>query len=418
MKLLLLSLTLSALYACQQETAATKFEANLTAVSDDWRYAKYKFSLDKYDDVEVAVRVKVNGSNEATHLEVKDLKAGREDRKVEKAILMGTMSGAGDTYNFSGTSMLEEGGRDFGGTYSGTLTVTDGSVADDGCCGEMKFTSTGQGELTFTGVRMEVLSADDWQWEEEADTGAEPEATSATCKDYKLVFSGLKDVMRGERFDFTVKALTCDDEETSNFNGNELTMEWKYDSGETWRNSIISGKELDDPSTYTHEDYAFGIGDNSKKRYLFKASVTGADGVKAEAVSDAFDLNPILAVDDGSCSGKYSLEVSSQPADAEVEKYFTFEVTLKCDSMIVSDPTTDSAARAPITLAKYKTSSMTDWVDSSMIEDKEVAGVLTAGKKEFAASFKSAQASLQYKIGVTINGNEYTAETNPFNITE
>lgn len=429
MKLLFLSLALSALYACQRDelpAAGVKFEKGSdiagTPAEKDWHYAKYRFTLAGTEDVLVAVRVAVNDDNEATHLEVKDLTEGRENREVEKATLAGTMNDDGN-YDFRGTSVLTEGDTDFGGKYSGTLTVTNGSVADDGCCGEMKFTSTEQGTLTFTGTRMEDFSADDWTWEE-AGTGAEPAATPAECEDYKLVFSGLKNVRRGEEFDFTVTALTCDDSPTSNFNGNEVTLHFKVDETE-WKESTKTGKELDDPSTRTYKNHRFAVNDNSKVRYQFRASVAhdhdddeNTNNIPYTAESDVFELNPITAVDDGSCAGTYSLEVSEQPVNTAVGVDYTFEVTLKCDGTTVSDIAEDKAASAPITKVQFKKGSTGSWVDSSMIKDKEVAGALDGGKKTFTSNFDGRVASLQYKIGVTINGKTYEIDTNKFDITE
>lgn len=422
MKFLFLSLALSALYACQRDelpAAGVKFEYSpepdpATPAEKDWRYAKYKFSLDKYKDVLVAVRVAVNEDNEATHLEVKDLTAGKEDWEVEMATLMGEVNADGN-YAFSGTSELQEGGTDYGGKYSGTLTVTDDSVAENGCCGEMTFTSTEQGKLTATGTKeAEDFSADDWEWDDDVDMSAEPApADPSACEDFKLVFSGLKDVRRGEKFDFTVAAKTCDDGQTDNFNGKELTMEWRYD-GEQWFESRISGKKLDENSTRTHEDYNFVIGDNSKKRYQFKASVE-KDGAPYATESDAFDLNPAIDVKDSCTDGNYELKVSKQPMNAKAGARITFEVTLECDGAIVSDIAKDKAASAPITMVKYKMNGMGDWTDSAL---KKTAGALGAGKKEFKLIAGAKSTDLQYMIGVTINGEIHEATTNKFDITE
>ena len=432
MRFLFLSLALSALYACQPEeqpSARAQFEMGAdkpgTPVPKDWRYAKYRFTIAGKEDVLVAVRVAVNEDNEATDLEVKDLTEGREDRAVETATLMGDMDADGN-YAFSGTSQLPESGTDYGGKYSGTLTVTNNSVADDGCCGEMEFTSTEQGKLTLTGTKeAEDFGADDWEWEDDEvdSTSAEPApATPAACEDFKLVFSGLKDVRREETFDLTVAAKTCDDGQTDNFNGNEVTLHFKIGTID-WTESSQSGEELDTNSTHTYENLRFNVSNNSKKTYQYKASVE-KDGDSYTAVSDTFDLNPITSVDDGSCEDdNYSLEVSKQPMDSKVDADFTFEVTLKCDGMIVNDITKDKAASAPITRVQYKKGSTGNWTDSSMIKDndgnlKEVAGALKGGKKEFTKSFNGVAASLQYRIGVTINGEEHIATTDTFDITQ
>ena len=424
--LLLLSLALSALYACQRDelpAAGVRFQLTPTDSAGTpaktyWRYAKYRFTLAEYEDVLVAVRVEVNEDNEAIKLEVKDLTAGKEDWEVEEATLTGEMDANGN-YAFSGTSQLNEGGTDYGGKYSGTLTVTDGSVADNGCCGKMEFTSTEQGKVTLTGTKlMEAFSAEDWTWDDdEVDMSAEPSpASSAECEDFKLVLSGLKNVRRDERFDFTVAAKSCDDSSTSNFNGNTVTLEYKTGKS-NWMESRRSGKKLDDPSTHTYKKHRFGVKDNSKTTYQFKASVE-KDGDSYATESDTFDLNPITDIDDGSCAGDYSLKVSKQPMNTKVEVTYTFEVTLECDGAIVSDIAEDRAASAPITLVKFKASGMDDWADSNMIKDKEVAGALDGGEKEFRRKNSQATTDLQYRIGVTINGEDYMATTDTFNITE
>ena len=53
-----------------------------------------------------------------------------------------------------------------------------------------------------------------------------------------------------------------------------------------------------------------------------------------------------------------------------------------------------------------------DWEESNLIK-----GALAAGVREFQAVFNGA-VTLKYKIGVTINGNPHTNETEEFNVTE
>ena len=434
MQFLLAFSLISMAVACHKDeelpnAAEVKFQINedqpAAAEPKDWRYAKYKFSLTDYNDVAVAVRVAVDEDNHATTLEVKDLTTGREARAVETAALTGTMSSDGGTYNFEGTSELQEGGTDYGGTYTGSITITDNAVAADGCCGEMTFQPTkGQQtdkELAFTGVKVEeTFTEDEWH----AIVTPPPSVsvpTSGTCEDYKLVLSGLKSVKRLEKFDFTVALQTCDDQATTDFAGTEVGLQLSFDGGATWSDSTFTGKSLDANGSYLYKNVSFVIDKkNSQSSYQYKTSVT-IDHDKDESestadktyavVSEKFDLNPATSAP-GSCpDNKYSLEVIKQPQDTTADSGYVIEVALQCDGTHVTDPKKDKAASAPVTLLQFKQDAK-NWKDSTNIK-----GALKAGKRVFKPTFLGT-ATLQYKIGVTINDTQYTVETHEFNITE
>ena len=275
MKFLLAFSLLGMVFGCQQDeaeqpTAGVKLQApaKVTPVEipTNWHYAKYKFSLTGFEDLFAAVRVGVNDDNEAVKLELKDLTAGRESRVVEDAPLNGTKTG--NAYNFEGISTLVDGGTDYGGNYTGSLTLSaDGSVAD--CCGEITFTTKkdhqaddANNALTFTGEKMtETFGEAEWNTAVGASSPSPPVA-STTCEDFKLVMSELKDVKRGEEFDLTVSLQNCDDEAVARAKDVVVKLQRTSDNGTTWHDSAHDGKKLDD--TGSHE-YAISFNIGEKK---------------------------------------------------------------------------------------------------------------------------------------------------------
>lgn len=117
----------------------------------DYFYARYRFSHEEYEAVEVAVQVAMHNGHPAK-LRVKDLSSTAQDNAIEEA----TLSSHGCSLSFTGMSSVAE-----GGTYTGTLGQS-GGVVDD-CCGTMTFVPTIDTTLTFTGKKLATLSAADWK---------------------------------------------------------------------------------------------------------------------------------------------------------------------------------------------------------------------------------------------------------------
>lgn len=155
MKFLLTLIVLGTFYACglEEESAQHKFAIRRKAVESPavYYHAKYRFTHAAYENVEVAVKVEVQASK-AKQLWAKDLSISNST--LEEATLT---SNAATPVNFSGTS-----GGDLGGVYTGVLEKnTLGTI--DGCCGEMTFTPMADNTVTFTGTKLEVLTAAEWQ---------------------------------------------------------------------------------------------------------------------------------------------------------------------------------------------------------------------------------------------------------------
>ncbi len=174
MKFLLTLTCISMVCSCQEEKhgeARSARQAEDAAASaaggeeGDWRYAKYRFSLQGYHDVDTAVRVLIE-NNVPTRFQLKDLTVGREGRVVEEANLSKVdVDSSATSYAFTGTSELEEGdGEDHGGTYTGEVTLdTDGTVPDEGCCGLLEFVPTIADKLIFVGTKQgEGFGAKGW----------------------------------------------------------------------------------------------------------------------------------------------------------------------------------------------------------------------------------------------------------------
>ena len=155
MKFLLALIALGTFYACglEEESAQHKFAIRKKAAATPAAYyhAKYRFTHADYESVDVAVKVKVQASK-ATQLWAKDLSISSS--KLEEATLT---SKASTPVSFSGTS-----GGDLGGVYTGVLEENSRG-AINGCCGEMTFTPTADSTVTFTGTKLEVLTAAAWQ---------------------------------------------------------------------------------------------------------------------------------------------------------------------------------------------------------------------------------------------------------------
>ncbi len=426
MRFLLLSAALITLFACQRDeeaepTGAAKLEITLSDaavdIERDWRYAKYEFNLDNYDPIPVAVRVSVNG-NESEKFEIKDLTDGREDRAVERADLTGTT--ADNTHSFSGTTKLEEGDKDFGGKYSGELTLTDdgAEVPDNGCCGAMTFVPTVDKSLTFSGTRVSDFDEENWTWGDDTAAAAQPATTTTTCEDFQLVLNGLKDVKSKERFTFTVALQNCDGEQVTTFTDKVVTLQYKLGGG-NWKNSNLTGRELDAAGKHTYNNHFIIMLDNSATTYQFQASVSidhddesDTDKKTYTATSVEFKLHPATSIEGSCADDAYSLEVSQQPTDTPSGEKYTMAVSLKCGGTLVTEATTDAAASAPVTKLQFQVGSGA-WQPS-----KYTKGWLASGKKQIATHFTGAVTDLKYKIGVTINGTEYSVETEPFNITD
>ena len=157
MKLFLLLLSVNAI-ACGErrinDQAVGKFvtHAEQEAESgESYFYARYRFTHDEYEDVEVAVQVALRNGHPAT-LRVKDLSSAAEDNPIEQAQL----SSRGCSLSFRGVSSGTE-----GGAYTGELEQSGGLV--NGCCGDMTFVPAVDTTLTFAGIKLATLSASDWE---------------------------------------------------------------------------------------------------------------------------------------------------------------------------------------------------------------------------------------------------------------
>ena len=434
MKFLLAFSLLGMVFACQKEgTEQAIAEVKLqhgdkdsqTTTPGDWRYAKYKFSLAGHKDVLTALRVEINADNEAIKLELKDLTAGREARQVEIADLSGEVSTDSITYDFNGTSALEEGDVDYGGTYTGSLTLNDDrTVADDGCCGEITFKSKAGEQadevLTFMGEKVDEAFGET-EWNTAVGTSSPiPELSKEECVDFKLVFSELKDVEREEKFDFTVSLQSCDDNPVTTAEEQEVTLYYTHDGTSNWYESELKVRKIDAAGHSSYEGTSFKVGQHNQRweGVKYKASVqfdhdndptTELKTYTAE--SNKYTLSPATDIA-GSCSNnEYKLVVSKQPTNVKVKEGYTMEVTLKCDGVVVSDIKQDRAANAPVTKLQFKIG------DGEFKDSNHIKGVLGAGIRTFKPFYPS-PVTLTYKIGVTINDTEYTVKTDPFNVTE
>ena len=155
MKFLLTLIALGTFYACglEEESAQHKFAIRKKAATSPpvYYHAKYRFTHADYESVEVAVKVEVQ-ANKAKQLWAKDLSVS--DSTLEEATLT---SNTTTPANFRGTS-----GGDLGGVYTGVLEKnTLGTI--NGCCSEMTFTPTADTTVTFTGAKLSVLTAAEWQ---------------------------------------------------------------------------------------------------------------------------------------------------------------------------------------------------------------------------------------------------------------
>ena len=434
MKFLLLLSVLA--LACQENVGNTpdaqvkyEFEIeedNQEAVAKNWHYAKYKFSLATYKDNYLAVRVGVNDDNEAKRLELKDLKTGREARAVETADLSGENNAENTAYKFRGTSSLPDGGIDYGGEYTGSLTLdAEGSVTD--CCGEMTFKPTkGEGaqtqkDLTFTGTKItETFGETEWN----AAVGVSspsPSVSPPECEDFKLVFSELKDIERGENFDMNVSLQTCAGEAVTKAKDVEVTLQHTHKNTTNWTDSAHTGKKLNADGNISYNKLFIVINpeNHARQDFKYRASIeldhdddASTDPKTYTAESNTFALNPATDVVGKCADDNYSLEVSktNPTGDVNVGATYTIKATLKCDGNVVSKITEDKAANAPVTLLQFK-SGAGEWTDNEAEK-----GALAAGEKQFNFSVDS-PGTIKYKIGVTINGKQHTSETSDFNVT-
>ena len=155
MKLILLILTVIGVSCGERQAgkdALGKFATEEEMAAEGGHYhARYRFTHDDYESVEVAVRVEMLNGH-AAKLRVKDLSPQAGDDPVEEAILRSR----GCQLAFTGTSTSAE-----GGTYTGELELRGGIV--DGCCSRMTFVPAADTSLTFVGTKLATLSVAEWQ---------------------------------------------------------------------------------------------------------------------------------------------------------------------------------------------------------------------------------------------------------------
>lgn len=131
------------------EESQHKFAIRQKAEQITYHYARYRFELEDYEDVEVALKLMMKGGA-AMILWIKDLTD--TDNKLEEAVL-NNMGG----HAFAGAS-----GGVLGGVYTGTLELNSiGAVS--GCCGQMTFAPAVDNSLLFVGTKLEVLTAARWK---------------------------------------------------------------------------------------------------------------------------------------------------------------------------------------------------------------------------------------------------------------
>ena len=134
------------------ETALGKFAARESVkATGQYFHARYRFTHEEYESVEVAVRVEMRNGHPAV-LQVKDLSPQEAGSAVEEAVL----SSSGCSMAFTGTSQNTDGGK-----YGGELELRGGKV--NGCCGKMTFVPAVDTSLTFAGEKLTSLTAEQWE---------------------------------------------------------------------------------------------------------------------------------------------------------------------------------------------------------------------------------------------------------------
>ena len=339
-----------------------KTDSQDTTQQEDWRYAKYKSSLEGYKDTFLAVRVLIE-DNKAKRLELKDLTEGREARAVETADLTGANNTDNTAYKFSGTSSLQDadGGVDYGGKYTGSLKLnTDGMVADDGCCGEMTFKPTiGQQtdeDLTFTVTKVEEKFGKK-EWDDAVALPTPSVLPVTTCEDFKLVISEISDVKRWEEINYTISLQNCAGDPVTNAAGTKVKLQYTHADKNGWTDSVHDGKELTTAGSHSYT-YKIRAGINNKlwTDFKYKASIEFDHDSEASTApktytveSNTFVLSPATDVVGSCADDNYSIEViKTKPTDdVKIDELYTLKVTLKCDGEVVSDRAVDNAQMLP-----------------------------------------------------------------------
>ena len=329
MKFLLTFSLLGMMFGCQQEDAAgTKGEVNKVASEEDatedgisveYRYANYKFIKSGYNNVNAAIRLTIH-DDVPVMLELKDLKEGREEREVEEIELNKVDADSSDTvYAFEGQSVLpdeKDNSKDHGGKYTGTATLNDGTVTDDGCCGDMTFVPNIKDDLVFIGKKQDPAAGEafDEAWWNEV-TGDDSDADEE-CAKYKLEMSDLtyanknKDPLddngdggkiftRGRYINYTV-TLKCLDNDSVITTGDEASLPVqlasKHDEQDEYNDMEWKAVKKNLSEGVAEYKYKIAKQDSDGNNYpalknmVYKATVT-IDSKAYEVESEKFDIN-------------------------------------------------------------------------------------------------------------------------------
>ena len=141
-----MSCSVMSLLACsplENEHAEAKFAVSEVRAASSYYHAQYRFSHADYEDVDIAVRIKISSGN-PSEMEVKDLTQPASE-PVE-------------------TVTLSASGADFVGTSSG---ATGGSyrvmLAVGACCGSIRFTPSALPTAIFVGTKSRDLTEAEWE---------------------------------------------------------------------------------------------------------------------------------------------------------------------------------------------------------------------------------------------------------------
>lgn len=420
----LLALSL-VMFGCQNEAAETKagdFGSDEAKVKTDeltWHYAKYKFIKAGYKDVYAAVRVGFNkDSDPQAVLELKDLHPDRVDREVEKAELSKVEDDSNDTtYAFTGDSVLrdkEDNTKEYGGIYTGKLALKeDGTVADDGCCGEMTFNPAAVNDKDFIviGRKQDPAAGEtfDAAWWAEV-TGASDEAqyfygnykfshdATSTNDDFTVALKLEVDkdgkatrlwIKKGEE-DVKEIALT---ESNNSFSGDGYTLQLeKDDDGKVTGINNAELKYSDGTNNFTGT-----AGDDLSKEGW--GAIIGTCKLSMSKWMDNDDsvINEV--------EGKQSLPRGTQ---------LTFTVTLKCDDNIVKE---GDNASLKVTLAKRDgaDSDYENYPDDANYAQKSLDKGVATYHFNYGSGGQN-KAYLQFKATVSIDGNDISVEGKAFTV--
>ena len=417
----LLALSL-AMFGCEGEMAETKGEitkitseeeAKEAGVTVEYRYAKYKFIKAGYNDNNMAVRIRID-DNVPVILELKDLKKGREKRKVEVAELSKVDDKSNDTtYAFTGESVLPDevdSSKDHGGIYTGVVVLDDGTVADDGCCGDMTFVPKTAKELTFAGRKQTPATGEtfDKDWWEKVTT---PPAAAPQYfyGNYTLSHDS---TITDDDFDIALK-LEVDG------NGKATKLSVKKDSED-----VVEVTLSESSDSFVGGDYTLKLAKNTDDEVTGIAELKYNDGTN-DFTGTAGDS--LSEQGWGALIGTCILEMSSwsyaqapttvdevdgkQSLKRGVDAQFT--VTLKCDNNIVDQG--DNAA-LKVTLAKREADggSYTKYSDTATYAHKN----LEKGVATYSYNFGSGNKVdyRQFKATVTIDNHAISVEGDAFEV--